>query len=124
MRELRFWQLLLFSSNPMYYVYILYSNKSDLYYVGISTDVLLRLQFHNHISTTSFTAKHRPWTLQVSFSVPSKAVAICIERYIKKRKSRSFVQRIKKRKSRKFIISLINHDSQIDKLISGIRNRS
>ena len=94
MRELRFWQLLLFSSNPMYYVYILYSNKSDLYYVGISTDVLLRLQFHNHISTTSFTAKHRPWTLQVSFSVPSKAVAICIERYIKKRKSRSFVQRI------------------------------
>ena len=66
----------------MHYVYILYSNKSDLFYVGISTDVKLRLQFHNHFSTTSFTSKHRPWTLQVSFSVPDEAIAIRIERYI------------------------------------------
>ena len=73
---------------------MLYSVKSDLHYIGISNDVDLRLQFHNSLSSSGFTSKHRPWVLKVSISVPSQAHAIRIERYIKKRKSRSFIQRI------------------------------
>ena len=48
----------------MHFVYILYSPSSDLYYVGESGDVDVRLIFHNKLNPGSFTSKHRPWQLK------------------------------------------------------------
>ncbi|MBW7889979.1 MAG: GIY-YIG nuclease family protein [Chitinophagaceae bacterium] len=45
----------------MYFIYILYSVASDIYYVGYTTDINRRLNEHNyqeHFNT--FTSNHRP----------------------------------------------------------------
>ena len=77
-----------------HFLYFLYSSNSDIYYVGESADVHLRLLFHNHLSANSFTAKHRPWTILKAVDVNSRSRARKIERYIKKRKSRKFIEDI------------------------------
>ncbi|MEM7373860.1 MAG: GIY-YIG nuclease family protein, partial [Bacteroidota bacterium] len=80
-----------------YYVYILYSPSADRYYVGQSHDPKARLKEHNHgdrpNQSTKYTFKHRPWELKVSFVAGnSRAEAMKIERYIKRQKSRQFIQ--------------------------------
>jgi hypothetical protein len=47
----------------MYHVYILYSPSADKYYVGQTSDLDLRLQYHNELNPDSYTSKHRPWEL-------------------------------------------------------------
>ena len=76
----------------MHFVYILYSPSSDLYYVGESGDVDVRLIFHNKLNPGSFTSKHRPWQLKKTIPFDSQRQAIGAERYIKKRKSRKYIQ--------------------------------
>ena len=78
----------------MHFVYILHSTKSDIFYVGQSADVNTRLQFHNHLNPKGFTAKHRPWSLAKSIPFPNQSSAIRAERYIKKRKSRLYIQQL------------------------------
>jgi len=51
----------------MFYVYILHSPSSNIYYVGSTDDVERRLIEHNHLSENAFTSKHRPWELKVAF---------------------------------------------------------
>ncbi|MBN8621858.1 MAG: GIY-YIG nuclease family protein [Flavobacteriales bacterium] len=78
-----------------YFIYILYSEKSQIYYVGYTTDVVQRLLRHNEISKNSFTSKHRPWILKVYFGVVGdEADAMRIEKFIKKQKSRKFIERL------------------------------
>ncbi|GET30624.1 GIY-YIG nuclease family protein [Prolixibacter sp. SD074] len=84
----------------MFYVYILYSPSSDIYYVGSTDDVERRLEEHNHLSENSFTSKHRPWDLKVAFDVShSRTVALKIEKHIKRQKSRKYIEDIIERNS-------------------------
>jgi putative endonuclease len=77
-----------------YYIYILYSESSDIYYVGYTTDIERRLMEHNEISEHSFTSKHRPWQLKVLLYVGEKLeIALELERFIKRQKSRNFIER-------------------------------
>ena len=78
----------------MHYVYILYSPGSDKYYVGQTADVVQRLQYHNELSTKSYTSRHRPWELVCKLEVPGRREAIQVERYIKGRKSREYIKKI------------------------------
>ena len=79
----------------MYFIYFLYSNKSDIYYVGHSDDYLKRFEQHNNSDRDTFTRKHRPWILKAVFKCGNdKGVAIKIERFIKKQKSRKLIERI------------------------------
>ena len=79
----------------MYFIYFLYSNKSDIYYVGHSDDYLKRFEQHNNTDRDTFTRKHRPWTLKAVFECGNdKGVAVKIERFIKKQKSRKLIERI------------------------------
>jgi len=93
----------------MYFIYILYSESSDKYYVGYSDDPIRRETEHNTKPFNTFTSKHRPWKLVASFPAgESRSEAIRIERYIKKQKSRTFIL--------KLIAS--QHDSeQIERLV-------
>ncbi|TMI78339.1 MAG: GIY-YIG nuclease family protein, partial [Bacteroidetes bacterium] len=69
----------------MYYIYILYSETSDLFYVGYSDDPIRRLQQHNSKPINTFTSKHRPWALRASFECSENlSDAIRIEPFIKK----------------------------------------
>ncbi len=79
----------------MFYIYILYSEKFEMYYVGQSDDVDRRLLEHNELSDHSYTSKYRPWELAASFEVgESRSLARKIESHIKKQKSKVYIQEI------------------------------
>ena|SRR6187402_552934 len=79
----------------MFYIYILFSESSNLYYVGYSSDVKRRLIEHNTSERNTFSSKHRPWRLAAVFSCGFiEADAIRLERYIKKQKSRKLIEQL------------------------------
>jgi putative endonuclease len=76
-----------------YCVYILYSSKLDKYYVGRTENLEVRLQFHdNPIESRKFTAKGIPWVLKASLSCRSLEHSIKLEQFIKRMKSRKFIE--------------------------------
>jgi putative endonuclease len=82
-----------------YFIYILYSEGSDRYYVGYTYDVQARLKDHNEgdrpRQTSKYTFKHRPWKLVGSFFAgESRGEAMKVERYIKRQKSRAFIEKL------------------------------
>ena len=74
-----------------YYVYILYSVKLDRYYVGAAKDAEQRLQQHNWGRTKS-TKPGKPWVRVHLEKFESRQEAFQRERYIKKQKSRVFIE--------------------------------
>ena len=78
----------------MHYIYILYSAKFDKYYVGQTDDVQRRLLEHNELSQTSFTVRYRPWAIALSLEVTDRSTALRVERYIKKQKSKRYIQKL------------------------------
>lgn len=77
----------------MYFLYILYSESSDKYYVGYSSDPLRRLIEHNNTLLLTYTSKHRPWELKAVYQCSDKkTLVIKIERFIKKQKSKKLIQ--------------------------------
>lgn len=77
------------------FLYILLSEKSHIYYVGITANVSKRLWQHNH-SPSSFTSKHRPWILKAAFRCKNKQQAAWCEAYIKQQKSSAFIRELLK----------------------------
>ena len=78
----------------MHYVYILYSASADKFYIGQTEDVAQRMIYHNHpIEGRKFTVRGIPWELKISVCLPSKRDAMELERFIKRMKSRKFLQR-------------------------------
>ena len=77
----------------MFYIYILYSDTADKYYVGYSNDYERRLAEHNTSLNNTFTSKYRPWQIKVVFACGSaEASAMKIEKFIKKQKSRKLIE--------------------------------
>ncbi|MEN6355361.1 MAG: GIY-YIG nuclease family protein, partial [Bacteroidales bacterium] len=77
----------------MFYIYILYSESADKYYVGHTNDPSRRLEEHNTAIKNSFTFKFRPWVMKCYFPVSeSRNEARWIENYLKKMKSRIFIE--------------------------------
>ena len=78
-----------------FFIYILYSSISDIYYVGYTENVERRLSQHNNPVKTTFTAKHKPWELKCFFEISSsRSEAMRAEKYIKKQKSKLFIKKI------------------------------
>ena len=79
-----------------YSIYILYSEKADKYYVGQTSDLEKRVHDHNHpVVNSKYTAKYIPWELCFSAYVSEeRGDAIQVELFIKKQKSRLFLQKI------------------------------
>jgi len=77
-----------------YFIYILYSSKGDKYYIGYSPNPVKRLSEHNsYENKTKFTAKYQPWEMKAYFKVSTtRGEAIKVERFIKKQKSRRFLE--------------------------------
>ena len=79
----------------MFYIYILHSEDSGAYYTGFTEDVHRRVWEHNNSTHTTFTSKNRPWILVAAFSVScDMGIALKAERFIKKQKSRAFIEKI------------------------------
>ena len=75
----------------MPYTYILFSVKLNKYYVGACTDMERRLYEHN-IGHSKFTSTGIPWVLVHQEPFESLAAAKTRETYIKKMKSRRYIE--------------------------------
>ena len=76
-----------------YFVYILYSKKLDKYYIGTSHDPQQRLRYHN-IGKKGWTKSGIPWTIVFVKRFDDKKIAMKKERFIKKQKSKRFIENI------------------------------
>jgi putative endonuclease len=78
-----------------HWVYIIYSAEADKYYIGESIDPWNRLQQHSeHHFKTNFTKIANDWNLVLQKEMASKDDALYLERFIKRMKSRIFIQKI------------------------------
>ncbi|MFN3909601.1 MAG: GIY-YIG nuclease family protein [Flavobacterium sp.] len=78
-----------------HFVYILYSQKLDRFYVGASENVEKGLYIHNNpIEGRKFTAKGVPWELKLIIPCNDKTIALKLERKIKNAKSRKLIQQL------------------------------
>ena len=75
----------------MFYTYILYSEKFDRYYIGHCEDLQARLARHNNGAVNS-TKKHMPWRIVYFEEFNSRAEANKRELYIKRMKSRKYIE--------------------------------
>ncbi len=74
-------------------VYILKSIRTpDEYYVGVTSDVDLRLRAHNE-GLSSHTSRHRPWRKLVVIEFDEEEPALKFERYLKSGSGREFARR-------------------------------
>ena len=76
-----------------YFLYIIYSASLDRYYVGFTHDLNLRVARHNSGSSRS-TKAGIPWILVYYEEFETKSEAIKRENYIKKMKSREYIENL------------------------------
>ena len=72
------------------FVYILYSEKRSRYYVGHTTDIIKRLKRHN-LGVVPSTKSGTPWKLVLQIEVLSRSEAMVLERRIKKRGAKRYI---------------------------------
>ncbi len=77
-----------------HYVYILYSETIDRYYVGKSDNPLERLNFHNSEFNKIWTKRGQPWVSKKVIPFENSTLASKAEIFIKKQKSSVFIQKI------------------------------
>jgi putative endonuclease len=75
----------------MYFVYLLYSEKCDRYYIGYSADVPARLERHNAGMVTA-TRNCRPYVVKTKKSFATEQEARAEELRLKKQKSRKYLE--------------------------------
>ncbi len=73
----------------MKFVYILESETGAHFYVGITSDVDVRLKAHNAGDVTH-TSKHRPWKIRTYTAFSDEDRAFAFERYLKSASGRAF----------------------------------
>ncbi|CAN0382056.1 unnamed protein product, partial [Ectocarpus sp. 4 AP-2014] len=74
---------------------IIYSESINKYYVGESPDVLLRLNQHNnHHFKMNFTKAANDWIVKLNFECDSRDNAVYLEKFIKRMKSRKFIEKV------------------------------
>ena len=79
----------------MHYLYIIYSPKVNKFYVGETDNIALRLLKHNnHSYEGSFTKIAEDWEVVLSFECSSKSQSLSLEKFIKRMKSKRFIQKI------------------------------
>ena len=76
-----------------HYVYILYSEKTDRFYIGSTSDVEKRLIKHNLGGTASI-RPGRPWKIVYPETLNTKTEALIREKQIKNKKSRKYIERL------------------------------
>ena len=74
----------------MYYVYILRSSKSGLFYYGYTDNLKKRVKEHND-RQSKFTKGHVPWTLVWYCGFNNKQKAKDFELYLKSGSGKAFV---------------------------------
>jgi len=77
----------------VFWVYVLKSERTGRYYIGMSNHPERRLEFHNS-DRIGYTMRHRPWILVFLKGYSLKRDALLAERRIKNWKSRVMIDRL------------------------------
>jgi putative endonuclease len=77
-------------------VYILHSKTLNRYYIGFTTDLETRLEFHKNAESQKFTAKADDWNVFLIIDCQSKLQGLSIEKHIKNMKSKTYIENLKK----------------------------
>ncbi len=78
-----------------YCVYIIYSEKIDKFYIGITTDIQNRLDKHNNgFYSNSFSSCAKDWQIFHTIDCKSKHQAYRVEKHIKNSKSRTYIDNL------------------------------
>ena len=80
------------------YCYILYSKTLERYYVGstiLKTEERLKQHLQSHYGITKFTHRAKDWELFLEIECESLQQARKLEAYIKKMKSKQYIQYMK-----------------------------
>ena len=75
-----------------YFIYILYSEKCDKFYVGQTQDLDKRLIEHNSGKGGAFSSTCMPWVLKYSEEFANRSEAVKREKEIKNKKSRKYIE--------------------------------
>jgi putative endonuclease len=75
-----------------YFIYILYSEKCDRYYVGQTEYLERRVAEHNNSKGGAYSSSCLPWKLVYHESVLSRSDALKREKEIKGKKSRKYIE--------------------------------
>jgi len=77
----------------MLFVYILFSESKSKFYIGQTNDIGNRINRHN--SSYELSTKHGvPWKIVTFFTLESRSEAIVLEKKIKKRGAKRYLQDI------------------------------
>ena len=80
----------------LHYVYIIYSESFDRFYVGETADVTGRIMQHNTGFYEGSSTKYaNDWSLYLSIRCENRIQALKLERFIKQMKSRKFIKKLK-----------------------------
>ena len=84
-----------FNLDPMHYLYVIYSEHLKRYYIGESQDPENRLEQHNtHYFKNNFTKAANDWVIKLKYPTNSKEDAIFLEKFIKRMKSKKFIEKV------------------------------
>ncbi len=75
----------------MYTVYVLYSEKHNKIYIGLTSDLKKRLYAHNNLPK-GWTKSFRPWKLVYSEQYNTKPEAMKREKQLKSHQGRDFIK--------------------------------
>jgi putative endonuclease len=75
----------------MFTVYALYSERYDKIYIGMTSDLEMRLYAHNNLPK-GWTRSFRPWKVIYNEEFANKSDALKREKELKTAKGRSFVR--------------------------------
>ena len=79
----------------MFYIYFIYSNTAEKFYVGHSENPWDRLVQHNENDDDKYTGKYQNWELKAVFQVSeNRGDALLIEKFIKRQKSKKLLLKL------------------------------
>ncbi|HPS13130.1 MAG TPA: GIY-YIG nuclease family protein, partial [Prolixibacteraceae bacterium] len=79
--------------DKMFYAYIIQSQKDLSFYIGHTSDMQKRLDYHNS-GLSCYTSKKKPWKLVYFETYETKQEANAREYFLKRQKNKSFYERL------------------------------
>ena len=80
-----------------HFVYILYSQSIDCFYIGETIDVENRLLEHNtHFFEGAFISQTNDWIVFLTLECKNRTQARMVESHIKRMKSKTYIRNLKK----------------------------
>ncbi len=79
----------------MFYVYVIQSKLDQSFYIGRTSNLEERLQYHNTPElNVGITKRKIPWIYYFVMEVPNARIAGAIENHIKRMKSRRYIENL------------------------------